>query len=85
MKDTYKARTIFTGYKIGRKSSDLYVGVPAKRVSAGCKYVSFENKRMKLPIVPDMVMSQQDKFLPNKTFTLNYYRWKPEGDTNAAK
>ena len=72
----YKAKTLFTGYKIGLKTPWLYVGVPTKYIN-GAIAVEHEGKR-KLFLKEKSVTKKtfNDRFRPNKTYTLAYFLWE---------
>jgi hypothetical protein len=72
----YKAKTIFTGYKLGLKTPDIYIGVPTKFWTHDLMTVNYkgENKIFKRS---DIVTKQtfNDKFRPGQTYTLAYVMW----------
>lgn len=74
----YYAKTLFTGYKLGLKTPDLYVGVPRKKFSgdnpvavhfAGEMQVMYENDA-------EAEKTFNDKFRPGEVYTLMYFLWK---------
>ncbi len=76
MKTAYIAKTLMTGYKLGLKSADIYVAVPAGK---GFTHAIHNSKIMELK---EIVKSKEfpDKFKVNEKYILNYYKWKGEED-----
>lgn len=73
----YKPKTLFTGYKIGQKSADLFVGVPDKYFIAGKITVHFKGESREFELskaVTSRVFN--DKFRPGKEYTLYYFLWE---------
>lgn len=73
----YKPKTLFTGYKIGKKSADLYVGVPDKYWKGRTVTVQYKNDK-RLVMDKDVVTTRtfHDKFRPGKKYELRYVLWE---------
>jgi hypothetical protein len=75
--NTYKAKTLFTGYKLGLKNPSLYVGVPKKYFTG--KLIKVENKdKKKLYDIREKVCEEtfNDRFRPGMKYTLVYFLWE---------
>lgn len=83
---TYKAKSLFTGYKIGLVNSNLYVGVPGKQSYPHKE--NFEDEKNFEVIYMDKKMKIRswkkaqayhtfDDFQGRGTYTLAYFQWKP--------
>ena len=73
----YRAKTLFTGYKLGFQSKDLFVGVPDKYLDKNGEVVVQYADRNRLFQEKDIVDSREfpDKFSEG-TYTLHYYLWR---------
>ena len=77
---TYKARTIFSGFKIGLTTSDKYVGVPKHLFEGHTTKVTYGKSYMIIPKhTPYEKLSPPltDKIDASKTYFLMYYKWTP--------
>lgn len=74
----YQAKTTFTGYKIGLENPSLYIGVPKKYFKPGRALpVGFDNKtRFYSKKEAKTERTFNDRFEPNKTYTLLYFLWQ---------
>jgi len=75
----YKAKTLFTGYKLGLKNDKVYVAVPSKYIKQDKVTVTYENDKMYLNknARPKHRETFNDKFRVGEKYTLYYYLWKP--------
>lgn len=74
---SYKAKTIFTGYKLGLKTADIYVAVPVKFWTGNTidvSYAGVTNTYKKKDI--KLTRTFNDKFRPNQDYSLAYVLWK---------
>ena len=73
----YKPKTLFTGYKLGLKTPDMYVGVPSKYLDKNGKIRVLYMEELRTFYPHQIVESREfpDKF-SDGTYTLNYYLWK---------
>lgn len=68
---------MFTGYKLGLKKPDLYVGVPTKFWSGDTIEVEYKGETRTFK--KENVKTKQtfnDKFRPGQTYTLAYVMWE---------
>lgn len=79
---TYRARTLFTGYKIGLKKGKLYVGVPNTKG----EYVKVQYQGKTMTITDYEGFIKWSEWLPDKTwqnngedYRLAYFEWLPDG------
>lgn len=75
----YKARTLFTGFKIGLKNPSLYIGIPTKYFSVSGKVMAgYKGNKVKQFDRVRAVCEQtfNDRFRPGQTYTLAYFLWK---------
>ena len=74
----YRAKTLFTGYKIGLMNPSLYIGVPKKYfynhnsipVEHDGKVKYFHYKEA------ESEKTFNDRFMPGTIYTLLYFLWK---------
>ena len=74
----YKAKTTFTGYKLGLKNPSLYIGVPSKYFRPGRALpVQFDGKTRYYSVKEKKTERTFNyRFKPNETYTLYYFLWK---------
>lgn len=85
----YTAKTLFTGYKLGLKNANLYVGIPKKHFEykthlrlpvesdEHCVGVSYAGEFQMFYVGKEETKRTfNDKFRPGKTYTLLYFLWK---------
>lgn len=72
----YKARTLFSGYVIGKADGHQYVGVPDK-FKDHVTLVEFDNKVMTIKDWTSNAGTREfkDKFNRDKTYRLYYFQW----------
>jgi hypothetical protein len=73
---TYNAKTLFTGYKLGLKTADLYVGVPSKFIKNG--EIKVKYKQLSKVYKTEQKKTERtfaNKFRPGAEYTLYYYLW----------
>lgn len=73
----YEAKTLMTGYRIGLKNPNLYIGVPEKNIKGGGCFAKFQGEVRAFSM--DKCVGREkfnDKFKPGGTYTLCYFLWK---------
>jgi hypothetical protein len=73
----YQIKTVFTGYKLGLKNTNLYVGIPSKYFTG--PYLAAKCQNQFRLFKADKRIAERtfpDRFRPNETYTLYYFLWK---------
>lgn len=75
---TYKPKELIEGRILGLPLGK-YVAVPKQRIINGGVEVSYNQEKMIIGVTTPHLMSRSfpDKFYPNKSYTLLYYKWMP--------
>ena len=84
----YKAKTTFTGWKLGLENPNLYIGIPVKYFfdnKGHMKFITASYQGVEKTFEPkNSVLDKKfnDRFIPGSTYTLLYFLWEKveEGD-----
>ena len=73
----YVAKSLLTGYRLGLKEANLYVGIPVKYWQGQMIRIRYKNEVKEFCF--DQIKHRQefnDKFIPGATYTLLYVLWR---------
>lgn len=73
----YVAKSLLTGYKLGLKEANLYVGIPAKYWQG--QMIRIRHKNEVKEFCFDQIVKREsfnDKFVPGATYALVYVLWR---------